>query len=67
MIGATAAYELAGDGHQVTLIERQGGEFEISFAYEKKIHKQQGEIIAAGRATNAFTSFAPETSFTSRS
>jgi D-amino-acid dehydrogenase len=33
VIGATAAYELAGDGHQVTLIERQGGPaLETSFA-----------------------------------
>jgi D-amino-acid dehydrogenase len=33
VIGATAAYELAGDGHQVTLIERQSGvALETSFA-----------------------------------
>ena len=33
MIGTTAAYELAGDGHQVTLIERQSGPaLETSFA-----------------------------------
>jgi D-amino-acid dehydrogenase len=33
VIGATAAYELAGDGHQVTLIERQAGPaLETSFA-----------------------------------
>jgi D-amino-acid dehydrogenase len=33
VIGTTAAYELAGDGHQVTLIERQGGPaLETSFA-----------------------------------
>jgi D-amino-acid dehydrogenase len=33
VIGATAAYELAGDGHQVTLIERQNGPaLETSFA-----------------------------------
>ena len=33
VIGATAAYELAGDGHQVTLIERQGAPaLETSFA-----------------------------------
>jgi D-amino-acid dehydrogenase len=33
VIGATAAYELAGDGHQVTLIERQSGPaLETSFA-----------------------------------
>jgi D-amino-acid dehydrogenase len=33
VIGATAAYELAGDGHQITLIERQAGPaLETSFA-----------------------------------
>jgi D-amino-acid dehydrogenase len=33
VIGATAAYELAGDGHQVSLIERQSGPaLETSFA-----------------------------------
>jgi len=33
VIGATAAYELAGDGHRVTLIERQSGPaLETSFA-----------------------------------
>ena len=33
VIGTTAAYELAGDGHQVTLIERQGAPaLETSFA-----------------------------------
>ena len=33
VIGATAAYELAGDGHQVTLVERQNGvALETSFA-----------------------------------
>ena len=33
VIGATAAYELAGDGHQVTLVERQSGvALETSFA-----------------------------------
>ncbi len=33
VIGATAAYELAGDGHQVTLLERQRGPaMETSFA-----------------------------------
>jgi D-amino-acid dehydrogenase len=33
VIGATAAYELAGDGHEVTLIERQSGvALETSFA-----------------------------------
>ena len=33
VIGATAAYELAGDGHQVTLLERQPGPaLETSFA-----------------------------------
>jgi D-amino-acid dehydrogenase len=33
VIGTTAAYELAGDGHRVTLIERQGGPaLETSFA-----------------------------------
>jgi D-amino-acid dehydrogenase len=33
VIGATAAYELAGDGHQVTLLERQAGPaLETSFA-----------------------------------
>jgi len=33
VIGATAAYELAGDGHQVTLVERQSGPaLETSFA-----------------------------------
>lgn len=33
VIGATAAYELAGDGHQVTLVERQSGAgLETSYA-----------------------------------
>ena len=33
VIGTTAAYELAGDGHQVTLLERQRGPaLETSFA-----------------------------------
>ena len=33
VIGATAAYELAGDGHQVSLVERQSGPaLETSYA-----------------------------------
>ena len=33
VIGATAAFDLAGDGHQVTLLERQSGPaLETSFA-----------------------------------